>query len=130
MGVARDNSQGRAPACPLHERDRCVGVCIGYASGTHRGTRRMITLSVKLGEGALARAHIITVARILVPRSSRSSLRPGNIRHSELRVGSGRSPRFPDSYGGNWLYSTAVFLFTTPEMSIESGQILHKWVVP
>ena len=47
---------GRAPTCPLCKRDHCIGLRIGYASGMHRCTHQVITLSVRLGEGGFG-AH-------------------------------------------------------------------------
>ena len=41
---------GRASMRPLRKRDHCIGVCMGYGSGMHRGTHQAIALSVVLGE--------------------------------------------------------------------------------
>ena len=32
----------------------CIGVCVGYESGMHRGTDQVVTLSVELGEGGFS----------------------------------------------------------------------------
>ena len=34
------------PICPLRKRDHRIGECIGYASGTHRGTDQVITIVI------------------------------------------------------------------------------------
>ena len=55
---------GRLGVRPLRRRGRCVGVCVGYESGDHRGTHQMITLSVELCKGVLAFACITVSLRV------------------------------------------------------------------